>query len=147
MADDRPLFGELERLTTRLAAAVDLRLRRELGLPLALFEPMSVIASRDICRIHDLAAELGVSSSSASKLVDRLEVRGHCRRLANPADRRSALLTLTPAGTALLATAERAVDAELADMLGARLSAAKAAELTALLRGLRATLRAPLRGI
>lgn len=142
MADVRRLFRELERLATQLATAVDRRLQRETDLPLSLFGPMSVIASRDACRICELAAGLNISSGGASKLADRLEVRGHCRRLPNPADRRSCLLKLTPAGTALLATAERVVDAELGDVLGSQLSVAEVAELIALLRGLRAAMRA-----
>jgi hypothetical protein len=48
---------------------------------------------------------------------------------------------LTPAGTALLARAERVVDAELGDVFGSRLSTTEVAELTALLRSLRAAMR------
>ena len=140
MADVRRLFGELERTSAQLAAAVDRRLQHETGLPLVLFEPMSVIGSRDICRVYELATELGISSGGASKLVDRLEARGHCRRHPNPGDRRSSLLKLTPAGTALLAAAQRIVDAELGDMLGSRLSRTEIAQLAAMLHGLRTTL-------
>jgi hypothetical protein len=46
-------------------------------------------------------------------------------------------LRLTPAGTALLAAAERVVDAGLGDELGSHMSVAEVAELTALLRGWR----------
>jgi len=140
MTGARRLFSELERTGTQLTAAVDLRLRRETGLPCALFEVMSVIASSDRCRVYDLATELGISSGGASKLVDRLEARGHCHRHPNPGDRRSSLLKLSPAGAALLATARRIVDAELDDMLGSRLSSTETAQLTAMLRKLRAVL-------
>jgi MarR family transcriptional regulator, organic hydroperoxide resistance regulator len=138
-ADARRLLSELQRTSAQLAAAVDVRLQREAGLPLVLFEPMSLIAGRDICRVYELAAELGISSGGASKLVDRLEARGYCRRHPNPGDRRSSLLELTQAGTALLAVAERVVDAELGDMLGSRLSRAEIARLAAMLHDLRAT--------
>jgi DNA-binding MarR family transcriptional regulator len=139
-SDARRLLSDLERTSAQLAAAVDSRLRLEAGLPLVLFEPMCVIASRDICRVYELAAELGISSGGASKLVDRLEARGYCRRLPNPGDRRSSLLELTTAGAALLAVAERIVDAELGDMLGSRLSRAEIARLAAMLHDLRATM-------
>jgi MarR family transcriptional regulator, organic hydroperoxide resistance regulator len=139
MTDTRRLLSELERISALLAAAVDVRLQRETGLPLVLFEPMSVIAGRNACRVHDLATDLGVSSGGASKLVDRLEARGYCRRRPNPGDRRSSLLELTPAGTALLATAERSVDSGLNDLLGSRLSKAEVTALTALLHELRTT--------
>jgi DNA-binding MarR family transcriptional regulator len=140
MADARRLLSELERTSAQLAAAVDLRLRREAGLPLVLLEPMSVIAGRDVCRVYELATELGISSGGASKLVDRLEARGHCRRHPNPDDRRSSLLRLTPAGVAALTAAQHVVDAELDDMLGSRLSAAEIAQLAATLHDLRVTM-------
>jgi MarR family transcriptional regulator, organic hydroperoxide resistance regulator len=57
----------------------------------------------------------------------------------NPGDRRSSLLELTPAGTALLATAERRVDSGLNDLLGSHLSKAEVTALTALLHELRTT--------
>jgi MarR family transcriptional regulator, organic hydroperoxide resistance regulator len=139
MTDTRRLLSELERTSALLAAAVDVRLQRETGLPLVLFEPMAVIAGRNACRVYDLATDLGVSSGGASKLVDRLEARGYCRRRPNPGDRRSSLLELTPAGTALLATAERSVDLGLNDLLGSRLSKAEVTALTALLHELRTT--------
>jgi DNA-binding MarR family transcriptional regulator len=140
MIGARRLLSELGRTSTQLAAAVDLRLRRETGLPLALFDVMSVIASRDNCRVYDLAIELGISSGGASKLVDRLEARGDCQRHRNPGDRRSSLLKLSPAGAALLATARHIVDAELDDILGSRLSRMEIAQLTAMLRKLYAGL-------
>jgi MarR family transcriptional regulator, organic hydroperoxide resistance regulator len=134
----RRLLSELGRASATLAAAVDLRLQREAGLPLALFEVMAVIADRDACRVNDLAAELGISSGGASKLIDRLAARGHCRRRPNPGDRRSSLLELSPAGAALLASAGPIVDAELDQMLGSRFSPAELAQLAATLRELRA---------
>jgi MarR family transcriptional regulator, organic hydroperoxide resistance regulator len=136
MTDLRRLFTELERTSAQLAAAVNLRLQREAGLPLVMFEPMSVIASCDICRVYELATQLGVSTGGASKLVDRLEACGYCRRHPNPGDRRSSLLTLTPAGASLLATAEHLVDTGLDEMLGRCLPEAEIAQLAAILHHL-----------
>jgi DNA-binding MarR family transcriptional regulator len=138
MADAFRLLSELGRTSAVLAAAVDQRLQREAGLPFVLFEPMSVIAGRDICRVYELGSELGISSGGASKLVDRLEAHGHCRRYPNPSDRRSSLIKLTPAGATLLATARRIVDAELNDVLGSRLSQSEIAQLAAMLHNVRA---------
>jgi MarR family len=90
-ADLRDVFSDLERVYARLAAAVDRRMRRGCGLSLVLFEPMVVIAETGSCRVHDLAVALGLSAGGASKLVDRLEAAGYCRRLPNPGDRRSSL--------------------------------------------------------
>jgi len=52
---------------------VDARLRREFDLPLAHFEPMSVIGRLPGCRVYDIATELGITTGGVSKLVDRIE--------------------------------------------------------------------------
>jgi MarR family transcriptional regulator, organic hydroperoxide resistance regulator len=137
MADLRGVFSDLAHVQVQLAAAVDLRLRGQLGLPLVLFESMTVIAEVEGCRVQDLAAELGVSAGRASKLADRLTAVGCCRRLPNPDDRRSSLVQLTPAGQRSLTEARRAIDGELERLLAAVLSAAQISELAATLRELR----------
>jgi DNA-binding MarR family transcriptional regulator len=38
------------------------------------------------CRVYDIAHELGITTGGTSKLVDRIEARGYCRRLPNPDD-------------------------------------------------------------
>ena len=98
MADLRRVFSDAGRVQAQLAAAVNLRLQGELGLPLGLFKSMTAIADTESCRVYELAAGLGVSVGSASKLADRLCALGYCQRLPNLEDRRSALLQLTPAG-------------------------------------------------
>jgi MarR family transcriptional regulator, organic hydroperoxide resistance regulator len=133
-ADLRRIFRDAGRAHAMIAAAVNVRLRHEVGLPLALFEPMAVIAATAGCRVHDLAAELGVSAGGASKLVDRLQAAGHCRRLPNPGDRRSSLLELTATGRRLCAEARQVMDEELERLVGACLPAAEAAQLAAALR-------------
>ncbi len=118
MADLELLFTELVRLQTRLWDALDVRLRAECGLMLSRFEPMRVIEDRGGCRVHDIAADLAITVGGTSKLVDRIEEAGHCRRRANPLDARSSIIELTPAGTGLLAKARDVVR----DELGVRLA-------------------------
>jgi MarR family transcriptional regulator, organic hydroperoxide resistance regulator len=137
MADLRRVFSDVGRVQAQLEAAVNLRLQGELGLPLVLFESMTAIADTKCCRVQELAAGLGVSAGSASKLADRLCALGYCRRLPNLEDRRSSLLQLTPAGQRKLAAAARSVDRELERLLRTVLSAAQIAELAATLRELR----------
>jgi MarR family transcriptional regulator, organic hydroperoxide resistance regulator len=136
-ADLRGIFSDLERLHARLAAAVDLHMRRGCGLSLVLFEPMVVIGETSSCRVHDVANLLGVSAGSASKLVDRIEAGGYCRRLPNPGDRRSCLLNLTAAGKRACADAARVLDEELERLLGQPLSADELGHLATILRQLR----------
>ena len=137
MADLRRVFSDVGRVQAQLETAVNLRLRTELGLPLVLFESMTAIADAESCRVQELAAGLGVSAGSASKLADRLCALGYCRRLRNLRDRRSCLLQLTPAGQRKLAVAERSVDQELERLLKPVLSAFQIMELAVMLRALR----------
>jgi MarR family transcriptional regulator, organic hydroperoxide resistance regulator len=73
------------------------------------------------CRVYDIAAELGITTGGTSKLVDRIEASGYCRRLPNPSDRRSSLLELTDSGRRKLAEAGAAFDDELRRWLGSAL--------------------------
>ncbi|HEY5468095.1 MAG TPA: MarR family transcriptional regulator [Coriobacteriia bacterium] len=53
-------------------------------------------------RIGDLAAKLEIVPRSATSMVDTLEEAGLAARQADPSDRRSVLVSLTPAGRTLL---------------------------------------------
>jgi len=119
VTDLRAVFNDLVRFETELWNAVDTRLRGEHGLPLTHFEPMSVIGRLPGCRVYDIASELGITTGGTSKLVDRIEASGYCRRLPNPADRRSSFLELTPEGHRVLAAAGACLDEELRRRLGA----------------------------
>jgi DNA-binding MarR family transcriptional regulator len=118
MSDLRHVFNDLIRFEIELWNAVDARLKREFDLPLTHFEPMSVMDRLPKCRVYDIASELGITTGGTSKLVDRIEADGYCRRLPNPEDRRSSLLELTPEGKRLFAEAGKAFDDELQRRLG-----------------------------
>jgi DNA-binding MarR family transcriptional regulator len=118
VSDLRRLFNDVVRFEIELWNAVDARLKSEFDLPLTHFEPMSVISRLPGCRVYDIANELGITTGGTSKLVDRIEASGYCRRLPNPADRRSSLLELTPEGERLYVKAGAAFDDELRRRLG-----------------------------
>ena len=118
MSDRRELFHDLIRFETELWDAVDRRLRVAVDLPLSWFEPMIVIDRAEACRVNDIADELSITVGGTSKLVDRIESAGLCRRRPNPDDRRSSLIALTPAGERRLADAAAEFDDELARWLG-----------------------------
>ena len=117
----RDLFNDLIRFEIELWNAVDARLKGEFGLPLSHFEPMSVMERMPRCRVYDIATELGITTGGTSKLVDRIEASGYCRRLPNPDDRRSSLLELTQEGRRMLARAGAAFEDELRRRLGSAL--------------------------
>lgn len=118
MSELRQVFNEVIRFEIEIWNGVDARLRSEFNLPLTHFEPMSVIDRHGTCRIYEIASELGITTGGASKLIDRIEADGFCRRRPNPDDRRSSLLELTPAGRKVLHAAGKVFDDELERRLG-----------------------------
>ncbi len=139
MSDLRQVFNDLIRFEIELWNAVDARLKREFDLPLTHFEPMSVMDRLPKCRVYDIATELCITTGGTSKLVDRIEASGYCRRLPNPEDRRSSLLELTPEGRRLFAEAGQAFDDELQRRLGAAVPERTLRQFAATLARLRAS--------
>jgi len=142
VSDLRLLFNDIVRFEIELWNAVDSRLKSEAGLPLTHFEPMSVIDRRPGCRVYDIASELKITTGGTSKLIDRIEANGYCRRLPNPEDRRSSLLELTPEGRRILAQAGAALDDELQRWLGGAVPERTLRQFAATLTRLRAAGRA-----
>jgi MarR family transcriptional regulator, organic hydroperoxide resistance regulator len=138
----RALFSELVRLETELWEAVEGRLRSDHGITLPFFEFMQIISRHPNCRVQDIAAELSITVGGTSKIVDRIEAAGYCARHANPSDRRSSILTLTPAGKRLLPKITATVDDELRARLGSQLSGRSLTELIASLTRLRSSFSA-----
>ncbi len=141
--DCRALFSDLIRFETELWNAVAARLQSEHGLELSWFEPMQVIAQTPDCRVQEIAAALSITVGGTSKLVDRIEAAGWCRRRENPGDRRSSFIDLTPAGRRLLAAAGRNFAQEVEGRLRTPLSSRQLQELAATIRQLRDALRSP----
>ncbi len=59
--------------------------------------------------VADVASCISITQSAASRVVDRLVHGGYVEREENPADRRQKVLTLTPAGEALMEQIEAKV--------------------------------------
>src|SRR4051812_5962216 len=113
MNDLGQLFGDFARLEIELWDALDARLRAECDVGLGTFQTLQVIDRVDPCRIQDIVQALAITVGGASKVVDRIEKAGRCRRRANPHDRRSSIIELTPAGADALAAAGAVFSAEL----------------------------------
>jgi len=138
VADLRELFNDLIRFEIEMWNGIDARLKKEFNLPLTHLEPMLVIDRLPGCRVYDIANELRITTGGTSKLVDRIEASGYCRRLPNPTDRRSSLLELTPEGRRVLAEAGVAFDEELQRWLGAAVPERTLRQFAATLARLRA---------
>jgi len=140
--DLRFLFSELVRLETELWNAVEGRLRADFGVTLPVFEFLQVISRTPACRVQDIAAELSITVGGTSKVVDRIEASGYVARSANPGDRRSSIIKLTPAGQRLLPKLTAAVDNELRNRLGTAVPDRSLIQLAKTLTRLRTAVRA-----
>jgi DNA-binding MarR family transcriptional regulator len=112
------VLGASERLEQRLEAALV-----SVGLSISKFDAMEqLIMSDEPLTLGDLAGRLHCVRSNITQLVDRLEFDGLVKRGSCPEDRRSVRAMLTPLGVerhAAGVTAIRAVQAEIAEQLGA----------------------------
>ena len=126
----------------RLVRTLMLEEMARLGLQPSLFAILSLIAIHQPITPSDLAIESGVRPTTMRNFVNEMVEAGHVRRVANPTDRRSHFLELTPEGEQFARSASRAVDSvqrELERRLGAPLE-----ELRDPLRRLRHAARAAL---
>jgi DNA-binding MarR family transcriptional regulator len=121
VTDLRRVFDDLVRFETILWGAADGQLQRECGIGLASLNTMLVIDATPLCRVYDIARALAITVGGASQAVDRLESGGRCARRANPSDRRSSIVELTPEGLELLGIAAPVLDSELDRLLRAPL--------------------------
>jgi DNA-binding MarR family transcriptional regulator len=103
LALHRATHATLHKLTTRLA---------DLNLPAADINALASLADGTGRTVGALATATGTRPSTLTSLLDRLTRRGYIVREADPADRRSFVVRLTPDG---LAAAQRAA-AAIADL-------------------------------
>ena len=89
-----------ERLMDRMAAAHQPPM--DVTISMAQLRCLHLIAASGDIHMSRLVAQLGVSISTVSGLVDRLVDHGFVSRHDDPADRRQVVLGATPAGTAFL---------------------------------------------
>ena len=84
---------------------------------IAQYRSLVVLASRGPQRLVDMAAALGVAPSTAGRMCDRLTRKGLIRRQRARADRRAVLVSITPAGRAVVDTATSRRRALIAEIL------------------------------
>jgi DNA-binding MarR family transcriptional regulator len=142
MADLKLLYRELISLEIELWNGIEGRLRAEYDLPLTSFEVLHLLRRRPEPRIQDIAEEFSITVGGTSKVVDRLEAGGLCRRRANPKDRRSSIVELTPEGRKLVDAALQVFEDELELRIGSVIPEKSVNEVTAVLSTLRAAGRA-----
>jgi MarR family multiple antibiotic resistance transcriptional regulator len=123
------VFTDLVRVETRLYNAVADHVKAEAGVAAGHFELLRYIRGHPGARVADLASAFAIGVGTTSKIADRLENEGWLERRPNPANRRSSLLALTPAGESVVSRAEPVWHAAIQEILG---GAVTPEELTAL---------------
>lgn len=131
----------LRQAARRVSALYDLALT-PLGLRVSQFGILSRLHRHGPRGIQALAAELVMDRTTLGRNIRPLERDGLLRAIADPADRRSRLVSITPRGVALVAAARPAWLAAQAEF-EARYGAAPAAELDAALHGVVMALHTP----
>jgi MarR family transcriptional regulator, multiple antibiotic resistance protein MarR len=134
------VFTDLVRAETRLYNAVAERVRAAAGIGSGHFELLRYVRDHPGARVADLASAFAVGAGATSKIVDRLEREGWTERRPNPANRRSSLLALTPAGESVVSRAEPAWQAAIQEILGAAVTAEQLSALSQALGALRSDL-------
>jgi DNA-binding MarR family transcriptional regulator len=99
---------------------------------IAQYRALVVLASRGPQRLVDLAGALGVTSSTAGRMGDRLVRKGLIRRHRSRADRRSVQVSVTAAGRQVVDQATARRRELLAQILGRLPAAERAAVARAL---------------
>jgi DNA-binding MarR family transcriptional regulator len=109
------LAGRLRLVIARTAR----RLRQEAGTTLSPSQSaaLATIECRGPLTPSEVAAIERIQRPTATRILARLEEAGLIERAADPADRRSSLLTITPAGRALLRRQRTRKNAFLAQRL------------------------------
>ncbi len=100
-------------LLNQVSSAVRLRLERclrEFDLTVSQYTVMSRVKGREVLSSAKLARHHYVSPQTMNELIANLEARGLLSRMEDPENRRVLLVSLTQAGSDLIAACDRKVD-------------------------------------
>jgi DNA-binding MarR family transcriptional regulator len=111
---------------------MEMRSRRAPSLSVPQFRVLTFLSRKPGAPLSSVAEHLGVARSTASAMVDRLVRRQLVSRTTHPDERRSVVLTLTPAGAQHFREAREAASARMAKVLAGM----PAADLLEMVQGL-----------
>ena len=138
---DNPLSPSLQRFISHLLRRAFHRASQlsHVGLPEGLhprdFAVLGVLEEHDVVSQQALAERLDINRTIVVKLIDKLAAAGYAVRTRNPADRRTYMLSITPAGRRLLDEVDHTAVTGENEFLGP-LTAPERRDLNALLREL-----------
>ncbi|MFE0525319.1 MarR family winged helix-turn-helix transcriptional regulator [Streptomyces sp. NPDC058954] len=103
--DSIELWSQLSVLVAEVGTQLDRRLSEDFGLGLTDFLSLQALSVGDPAgiRMNELAQQLGLNQSSATRAVARLEKRQFAERIAHETDRRGVVVRITDAGRAIVA--------------------------------------------
>jgi DNA-binding MarR family transcriptional regulator len=107
----------MKRVLMAIAQAADKRLEPQ-GITHAQWGPLFMLRNARASTVAELARELQTDPGAMTRLLDRLETKGFCRRLRSTDDRRVVRIELTPEGE----VAADKVPSELAEIMNAHLA-------------------------
>jgi DNA-binding MarR family transcriptional regulator len=90
----------------------------EVGVTMAQAKVLYVVMAAGQLRMTELAGRLGIGTSSASEIVERLVELDLLNRVDDPADRRQVVITTTPGAVALLERFRELNQRQLRELLG-----------------------------
>jgi DNA-binding MarR family transcriptional regulator len=123
-------WRELMHVHSAVTAAIDERLRAEVGIPGTWYEALVEIAfAGGTMRMNEFARETTLTKSGATRFVDRLQDAGLVERMVCPTDRRAYQLSLTREGKKIQKAADPHVLAVINEEFGRHLSDEDAAIL------------------
>lgn len=117
----------MKRVLMSIAQSADKRLEPQ-GITHAQWGPLFMLLRSRASTVAELARELQTDPGAMTRLLDRLECKGLCRRIRSTDDRRVVNIELTPEGQ----IAAEKVPAELAEVLNQHLAGFSKAEWTQL---------------
>jgi MarR family transcriptional regulator, lower aerobic nicotinate degradation pathway regulator len=133
VVDLERLPGHHIRRLQQIAVAIFLQETEAHGVTPVQYAALQALANTPGIDQRTLAGTIGFDTSTIAGVVDRLELRGLLERTTTPEDRRVRKLALTPAGCALLAELQPAMQRAQARML-APLPAKERTEFMRMLR-------------
>ena len=117
----------MKRIMVSIVAQADRRLEQH-GLTSAQWGPLMRLKNAGPSTVAELARWLNADAGAMTRLLDRLEKKGLCKRVRSTEDRRVVQVELTPDGEAAIAE----VPAVLAEVLNAHLAGFSKTEWQAL---------------
>lgn len=106
----------MKRVTMSIIQQADRRLQEQ-DITMAQWAPLFMLRSGRAGTVAELARELAADPGATTRLLDRLEQKGLCRRQRSTEDRRVVRLELSPSGRALADRVPAALTAVLNDHL------------------------------